>query len=214
MVSVKKGDFVRLEFTGRVASTGAIFDTTDESVAKKAGIYEPNALYGPKLAIFGSRMIMMGIEEAIEAAHLGKTEEFMLSPQKAFGKREKQLVRMMPEKEFARQKIQPAPGMVLSLDDTIATVKSVTSGRVVVDFNHPLAGESVVYSLKVIEVISDPQKKIEAMLGSLGIPGTVSEKGKVLEVAFAKGQPSEMLERAKAAILVVAPGTVFKTEVS
>lgn len=214
MVTVKKGDFVRLEFTGRVASTGAIFDTTDESVARKAGIYDSNAIYGPKLAIFGSKMIMMGIEQAIESASMGKSEEFVLSPEMAFGKRAKQLVRMMPEKDFLKQGVQPAPGMAVSLDNSMATVKSVTSGRVVVDFNHPLAGERVAYSLKVVEVISDDQKKVESMLASLGIAGTVSKSGKGLEVKFSKGQPTERLEQAKSAILAVAPGTAFKSEVS
>ena len=47
MVNVKKGDFVRLEYVGRVEGSGMIFDTTDESIARKAGIYEPSAMYGP-----------------------------------------------------------------------------------------------------------------------------------------------------------------------
>jgi len=211
MVSIKKGDFVRMEYTGKVAVTGAVFETTDESVAKKAGIYDPNAIYGPKLAIFGSRMIMRGIEAAIETAPLGKEEEFVLSPEHAFGKREQSLIRMMPEKEFAKQNVAPVPGMVISLDKMMATVKSVTSGRVVVDFNHPLAGEVVAYSLKVVEVISNDKHKLEAMLSSLGMPGTVSEKGKSLEVSFAAGQPAQKLDAAKKAMIAVVPGATFKT---
>jgi FKBP-type peptidyl-prolyl cis-trans isomerase 2 len=209
MVSVKKGDFVRMEYTGRVAATGQVFETTDESVAKKAGIYEPNSIYGPKLAIFGSRMIMRGIEEAIESTTMGKEEEFTLSPEQAFGKKEQSLIRLMPQKDFARQNIKPVPGMVISLDSMLATVKSVTSGRVVVDFNHPLAGEKVTYSLKVTEIISDERHKLEAMLGSLGIKGNVEEKDGKLEVLFEKGQPSEKIEAAKRAMLAVVPGATF-----
>ncbi len=210
MVNIKRGDFVRMEYTGRVAATGAVFETTDEAVAKKAGVYDPNSIYGPKLAIFGSRMIMRGIEAAIESAPLGKEEEFVLKPEQAFGKREQSLIRMMPEKEFAKQNINPVPGMVISLDKMLATVKSVTSGRVVVDFNHPLAGEHVAYSLKVIEIISDDKHKLEAMLSSLGITGTVSEKGKSLEVSFAAGQSTQKLDAAKKAMLAVVPGATFK----
>lgn len=209
MVSIKKGDFVRMEYTGRVAATGQVFETTDESIAKKAGIYEPNSIYGPKLAIFGSRMIMRGIEEAIESAALGKEEEFVLQPEKAFGKKEQSLIRLMPQKEFAKQNIKPVPGMVISLDRMLATVKSVTSGRVVVDFNHPLAGEKVAYSLKVTEIISDERHKLEAMLGSLGIKGAVQEKDGKLEVSFEKGQPSEKIGQAKRAMLAVVPAAKF-----
>jgi len=192
-----------------VASTGQIFDTTDESVAKSAGIFEPSAIYGPKLAIFGARMIMPGLEEAIERAPLGKSEDFLIAPEAAFGKREQSLVRMMPEKEFSRRGIKPQAGMTITLDDMMATIKSVTSGRVVVDFNHPLAGENVVYALKIQEVIADPKKKLEAMLASIGVKGAVAEKDGKLAVAFDKSIPKEKLDAAKSAILAVAPGTAF-----
>ena len=154
-------------------------------------------------------MIMYGIEEAIQKAQLGKSEEFTIAPGKAFGNKEPKLVRMMHDKDFARQNIKPVPGMVVSLDNMMATVKSVTSGRVMVDFNHPLAGEKVVYSLKVVEVISDNVKKIEAMLSSVGVKGTVTAKGKSLEVALDKSLPKDKMDAAKAAILVVVPGTTF-----
>lgn len=209
MVNVKNGDFVRMEYVGRVASTGMIFDTTDEAIAKKAGIYQQSSLYGPKLAIYGSNMIMLGIEEAIQKAPLGKTEEFEIQPEKAFGGKEKSLVRMMPMKEFARQNVQPVPGMVMTLDNMMATVKSVSSGRVVVDFNHPLAGEPVIYSLKIVEVITDNQKKVEAMLSSVGVKGTVTAKGKELVVALDKSLSKDKSDAAKSAILAVVPGTTF-----
>lgn len=209
MANVKNGDFIRMEFTGRVASSGVIFDTTDESVAKKAGIYQPSTIYGPKLAIFGSKMIMRGIEQAIEKAQLGKSEEFALTPEQAFGQKDPSLVRMLPEKEFARQSIQPMPGMVIGLDNMLATVKSVTSGRVVVDFNHPLAGEKVIYSLKVHEIITDDKNKVDAMLASIGIKGTVAAKGKSLEISLDKSVPKEKADAAKSAILAVVPSATF-----
>ena len=44
--TVKKGDFIEVEYTGKVSESGDIFDTTSEETAKKAGIpgdrkYEP-----------------------------------------------------------------------------------------------------------------------------------------------------------------------------
>lgn len=205
MVSVKKGDLIRMEFTGRIASTGQIFDTTDESVAKSAGIFEQNSIYGPKLAVFGNGSMVRGIEEAVASCPQGKTEEFMISPENGFGKRLPELIRMLPEKQFAKQGISPSPGLMLNLDGTMARVKSVTSGRVVVDFNHPLAGESVVYSVKVHEVITDGKKKIEAISASVGLSPSISENGGKISVSFKKSDPPEKVEMAKRAISSAAP---------
>ncbi len=209
MVNVKKGDLVRMEYTGTISSSGTVFDTTDESVARKAGIYDASSMYGPKIAVFGNRMIIRGLEEAIAKAELGKTEQFSIDPQHAFGEKQKSLVRMMPYREFAKQGVEPVSGMTLGLDGVPARVKSVTSGRVVVDFNHPLAGEAVTYTLKVNEVISEDGKKLEAMLPMLEVKGKVSQQGGGFLVEFEKGQPSEKVEAAKRALLSVVPGAAF-----
>ncbi len=209
MVKAKKGDLVKIEFTGKVQKTGQIFDTTYESVAKSAGIYNESALYGPKLAVFGTRAILPGIEEAIIASELGKEEEFTMQPEKAFGKRQSELIRMVSEKEFMKQNFKPKAGMLLALDEAVAKVKSVTSGRVVVDFNHPLAGESVVYSLKVHEVISDDSKKIESILSSFGVKGKVEKKENSFSVLLDKANDKKKEEKAKKAVQAIVPSASF-----
>lgn len=210
MVSIKKGDLLRMEFTGKVAATGQIFETTDETLARKIGIYQRDFLYGPKLAVFGNGNILQGMEEAILKSIMGKGEDFVISPEKAFGNKLPELVRMVPEKEFSRQNIRPVPGMVVGLDGTMAKVKSVTSGRVVVDFNHPLAGESVLYSIKVNEVIADDKAKIAAIASSLGLSPAISQEGEKFIVSFSKSDAAEKVAAVKQTILAVVPGTEFK----
>ena len=118
-------------------------------------------------------------------------------PEKAFGLKYPNLVRVMSVKDFARQQIIPVAGSIVMLDNIAAKIKSVNSGRVVVDFNHPLAGEPVVYSLKVVEVIDAPEKKLKEMLVSLGINGTVSKSGKGFTVSFAASEPAQKVQAAK-----------------
>ena len=211
MANVKKGDLVKLEYTGRLVKTGQIFDTTDEAIAKQAGIWESSAIYGPKHALFGSGAIIPGMEDAVLHSQLGKSEDFVIEPKQAFGERDNELVRMIAEKEFRKQQVQPAPGMLLTLDGAIARVKSVTSGRVVIDYNHPLAGEQVVYSIQVHEVITDDKKKIEAILSSNSLAGDISQgNGRALTVTL-KGVPAEKLEAARRTISAVVPGTEVKS---
>ncbi|MFA6328747.1 MAG: peptidylprolyl isomerase [Candidatus Micrarchaeia archaeon] len=213
MANVKKGDLVKLEYTGRMAKTGQIFDTTDEAIAKKAGIWESSAIYGPKHALFGSGAIIPGMEEAILKSQIGKGEDFAIEPKKAFGERDSGLVRLIPEKEFRKQRVQPAPGMIVSLDNSLARVKSVTSGRVVIDYNHPLAGEQVIYSIKVLEVIADDRKKLEAILSANSLNGDIAQaagNGGKFTVAL-KGAPADKFESAKRTIMAVVPGTEVKS---
>jgi len=208
MATVKKGDLVRLEYTGKVASTGEVFETTDEAVARKAGIYRPSDIYGPKLALFGSGSVMQGVEEAILSSQEGKSTDFIVPPEKGFGERVPGLVRVISEKEFAKQGIRPALGIILTFDGVLGRVKSVTSGRVTIDFNHPLAGEKLAYTLKVSEVISDDEKKAKAIIASLSLTADVSKKGEGCAVSF-KNAPADKIEIAKRAILAAVPGTIF-----
>ncbi len=209
MVNVKKGDLVRIDYTGSLVSTGEVFETSDAEVAKKAGIFQPSITYGPKLALFGSGSVMPGIEEAIISSQLGKQESFTVSADKGFGQRIPGLVRIMSSKDFAKQGFRPALGMVLTLDGVLARIKSVQSGRVVVDFNHPLAGESLSYNLNVVEVISEDKKKIEAILDSVSLKADISKKGANYSISFAASSPPEKIEAAKRAISAAVPGAIF-----
>ena len=206
-MEVKKGDIVRIEYTGRLASNGAIFDTTSAEIAKTAGIFDPSSQYGPKLVVFGSNSMIPGLEEAIVASKPGQTQDFRIQPEKAFGKRNPDLMRVLSEKEFRKQQVRLEIGMVVSLDGALAKVKSITSGRVVVDYNHPLAGEIIAYSLKVVEIISVPKKKAEAILETMGLKDSkVVEKEGRLMVEIGKTADPKKTETAKKTIIALIPG--------
>jgi FKBP-type peptidyl-prolyl cis-trans isomerase SlyD len=211
MAIVKKGDIVKMEYTGKMAATGQVFDTTDEAIAKKHGLYESGTIYGPRFAVFGSGAIIPGMEEAILQSKLGQSEDFAIEPKKAFGERDTDLVRMIAEKEFFKNQVRPSPGMMVSLDGALARVKSVTSGRVVIDFNHPLAGEQVVYSIKVHEIVTEDAARAEALLSSIGVKGTVTATGGKLTVSLEKGTPAEKADIAKRAIADVVPKAEVKS---
>ena len=211
MVDVKKGDLVRIEYTGRLASTGRLFDTTSEELARQAGIFGSGTKYGPRLTLFGAGAMVRGVEEAIFACPLGKSEDFLITSDKAFGNKRPELIRMVAAREFSKQGVSPEPDLLVTLDGAGARVKSVASGRVMVDFNHPLAGESVLYSLKVLEIISDARKKIEAVLSSLGLQAEVSQDGSgKCTVTFASGADAQKTEAAKRSILSFMPETEFR----
>jgi len=74
-----------------------------------------------------------------------------------------------------------------------------------------MAGEQVVYSIKVHEVITDDRKKIEAILSSNALTGEISQgQGNTLIVTI-KGAIAKKLVAATRVIETVVPGTQIKT---
>lgn len=179
----KKNDFVQINYTGSVE--GKIFDTTQESVAKSEGIHNPQKKYGPVIVCVGKRHVVAGLDEALESND-GRFS-VTVGPEKAFGKREGKLIQLVPTAKLTQNKIRPYPGLQLNIDGTVATVKSVSGGRCMVDFNHPLAGKDVTYDVEILGVVEDDKKKLEAMLArDLQMAPNIEEKDGKLVV---KGLP-------------------------
>ena len=59
---IENGDFVKINFTGKIDETGDIFDTTYEEVAQEAGIAVENKEYTPIPIIVGGNHLLTAIE--------------------------------------------------------------------------------------------------------------------------------------------------------
>lgn len=172
-------DFVEVNYTGKLID-GTIFDTTEEKVAKENGIYDPKMNFAPAVICVGERQILPGLDEQLEGREVGPEYTVELSPEKAFGKRDIKKMRIMPMSAFKEQQMQPQPGLQIEVDGQIGIISKVSGGRIMVNFNHPLAGKEVVYTFKVTKKILDQKEQILAFLNAtLRIP---EEKMKV-EVA-------------------------------
>ncbi|WP_297063487.1 peptidylprolyl isomerase [Thermococcus sp.] len=169
MTKVEKGDVIKLHYTGRIKETGEIFDTTDEEIAKKAGIYREDGVYGPVPIAVGAGHVIKGLDEALEGLEVGKKYEIEVPPEKGFGKRDRKLIKTFTLGQFRRQGIIPFPGMPVEIETEggrklKGRVLTVSGGRVRVDFNHPYAGKHLVYDVEIVEKIEDPIEKVKAMI--------------------------------------------------
>jgi FKBP-type peptidyl-prolyl cis-trans isomerase SlyD len=183
---MKKGDFVEIDFVGRIASTGEIFDLTDEETAKKEGIYNSKHRYKPSLVIIGSSMAVPGVEKNLENMEPGQEKEFELPPEDAFGGRDMHLIRIVSMSKFIKEKINPAPGMFVDIDGMQTKVLSVAGGRVRVDFNHPLAGRRLRYKLKIVRQITDTLEKARSLLSYHGVKCDSKLDGDILTIETEK----------------------------
>jgi len=185
MEKLNDGDFIKISYTGRSAVTGKVFDTTDADKAKEAGIFEEGRRYAPALVVLGKGHVIKGLETALGGMGVGEQKSVEVQPQDAFGERDPNLVRILPVSEFKKRELDPFPGMLLDLDDRKGIVKSVSGGRVMVDLNHPLAGEKIAYEVKVEEKLTEQNSKIQAILDSFNLkPHSFRVEGGVLHVLF------------------------------
>ncbi len=184
-MAFEDGDFLEIEFSEWNASDNRLVSTTDESKAKEAGIYSKDASYGPALVVLGSSGAIKGLDRELRGMSAGETKKFTFAPADAFGERDEGLVRVMPLSAFRAREIEPYVGLRVDIDGTSAIVKSVNSGRVVVDGNHPYAGKSIVYEVRIARNITDDKEKIDALGRSYGAEPTGTEvKGGMAEMSF------------------------------
>jgi FKBP-type peptidyl-prolyl cis-trans isomerase SlyD len=166
---MQKGDFVRIEYIGRLES-GEIFDLTNAELAKKEKIFNQRAKYGPAPVIVGAGFLVPGLDKLLLEMKVGEKREAVIKPEEGFGQRNAALVRTVPAKLF---KQLPMPGQLVDFGNMRGRVQSVSAGRIRVDFNHPLAGKTLKYEIDVKELIEGPKQQIEAVLEFFGVKGDV-----------------------------------------
>ena len=161
---MKDGDFVEIQYVGKIKETGKIFDVTDETKAKQANVYTEGNKYEPIQVIVGAGHVIKGLDESLLDIEVGETKTFDITPEKGFGKRDSSLLQIMHLKDFKKHGIFPRAGLKIEINGHWATVRSVSSGRVKLDFNHPLSGKTLLYEITVLKKIADMTDKINAIL--------------------------------------------------
>jgi FKBP-type peptidyl-prolyl cis-trans isomerases 2 len=158
-------DFALIDYTVVDKETGQVLDTTDEKVAKEKGLYREGETYGPVLYIVGENRWVKGFEEGVRQLSEGEEKEFEVPPDKAYGERDQTKVKVYSLSELKRRGVTPYVGQVLeTADGGRGIVRSISGGRVVVDFNHPLAGKTLIYRVKVVKLLKDEESKFRALL--------------------------------------------------
>ncbi len=142
MKKVESGSVVKLCYKGRLEEA----DTTGR----------PGECQEVEIEV-GSGKIMKGFEEAIMGMSPNETKTFTLSPEEAYGERDDRL-----EQSFARSELPKdfdvKPGEVVALqtsrgDQILASVKSLDGDEIILDFNHPLAGQELTFDVEIQEVL-------------------------------------------------------------
>lgn len=206
MEKIKEHDFIEIEYTGKIKDENIVFDTTDEKIAKENNL-EGHAGYEPVIICIGEQQLLKGLDKNIEGKEIGKEYDVEIKPEDAFGNKNAKLIQLVPTNKFKQQNIQPMPGMQLNIDGMVGTIKTVSGGRTLVDFNHPLSGKELLYKIKINKKITDDKEKLTGYLKlSLGTKDFEAEiNNSNAKIKLKNEIPKEAEERLKKKIIEVIP---------
>jgi len=140
---IKKGDKVKVHYTGKLEE-GTVFDSSE---GKEPLEFE-----------VGSGMIIKGFDDAVMGMEKGDEKEITLKPEEAYGDINPQLMKKVPKEQLPKEP-EPKVGMMLALgtpdgQQIPARIAEVSDNEVTIDINHPLAGKTLIFKIKVVDFSS------------------------------------------------------------
>lgn len=141
MNQVKEGDAVRVHYTGKLPD-GTVFDSSRsrEPLSVKVGAGE----------------VIPGFERGLVGMAIGESRTITITPDEGYGYRRDELVVEVGAEHFPDH-IKPRIGERLQVkqpDGSLVNVQitNIDDGTVTLDANHPLAGETLVFDVEVVEI--------------------------------------------------------------
>lgn len=102
----------------------------------------------------GHRNIIPGLERELEGLKVGDRKQVSVVPSDGYGEHDPNLIFPMPLSQFNGQ--QPQTGMMVQLMSEegvmMATIVKVESEQVMLDANHPLAGQHLNFDVEIVDV--------------------------------------------------------------
>lgn len=139
--TVKDGDRVKVEYTGKLKD-GTIFDSSKgrEPLSFKVG----------------ANMVIPGFEKAVNGLKLNQEKTFTIPCNEAYGPIRPELKMEIPRNKLPKDP-EPKPGMMLVMKapdghQVPAKIAKVDGEKVIIDVNHPLAGQDLTFEIKIVGI--------------------------------------------------------------
>ncbi|MBV0923477.1 peptidylprolyl isomerase [Halomicroarcula limicola] len=159
-MAIEPGDGVSIEYVGRFED-GSVFDTSRADVAREEGLLDAQGTdpddYAPLAFTVGAGDIIEGLDEALVGMEEGEEATVTVPPEKAYGEPNETKVREYDPETFEAMVGRSAEvGIHVEAENGLhGDVTAVRDDAVEVDFNHELAGKTLVFDVEVLEVRED-----------------------------------------------------------
>ena len=152
MQKVKEGDYVTITYEGTLAS-GEVFESAPEE--------------SPFEFTLGQQCVFPSFESGIIGMAPGETKTIKVGPEEAYGTRQEDLVHTLDRSAFG-EKTEPQPGMIVGMTiekdgqehQVPAMIMAVNGDQVTVDYNHPLAGQELLYKI-TLQTIGEAEESAD-----------------------------------------------------
>lgn len=143
-MAVKKGDKISVEYEGRLEN-GDIFDSSSHGDHSHPLEFE-----------VGSGQVIKGFDDSVEGMELEEEKEITIKPEEGYGQADENLIRDVPRNVLPKDQ-EPKVDMVLVMKtkeghQLQAKITKVTKENVTLDMNHPLAGKTLIFKIKVVKI--------------------------------------------------------------
>jgi peptidylprolyl isomerase len=163
-MTLERGSLILVDYTAKVKDSNEVFETTREEEAKKSDLFDPTRRYEPRLISIGEGWVLKGLDEALEAANIGDKIDVEITPDKGFGERDPNKVRMVAQRKLGEKADEVRVGDVIEIDNRSGIVRYVGSGRVQIDFNHRFAGRTLTYDVDIVKKLESDDDKILSLM--------------------------------------------------
>ena len=140
--TVQKGNTVKVDYTGTL-DDGTEFDSSKN--------------HGQPLEFeVGSGQVIKGFDTGVLEMKVGEEKKIVIAPQEGYGSYNPQLIKTVPRDKFPKEQ-ELKEGMMLLMNlsngqQLPVKIAAVNDKEVSIDVNHPLAGKTLHFKIKVVEV--------------------------------------------------------------
>jgi FKBP-type peptidyl-prolyl cis-trans isomerase 2 len=146
---IENGDTISVNYVGKLED-GTTFDTSIMEAAIEAGIYNQMRDYEPLTFTVGAGQMIKGFDEGVVGMEVEEEKTVTIPPEEAYGEYMEEFARDLPVDAVD---FTPEVGMRLATDNGLTgTITKVSEKNFVVDFNHELAGKTLIFLVKIVSV--------------------------------------------------------------
>lgn len=141
MQQVKKGDTVKVHYHGRLTD-GTTFDSSDGREPLQFEV--------------GSGQVIKGFEDGVAGMNVGDKKTIQIPVDDAYGPKDENMLVEFPKSNFPED-LKPEVGMQLNMTNgggqvIPVTIVEIAEESVMLDANHPLAGQDLIFEIELVEI--------------------------------------------------------------